>query len=438
MEAPSPQPTEPAAGAPPGGGAAASPPEAAGRLGRTLRLAGGFLPAVVGIALLAATAGAVSPAGRGVGGLGKLLVVMTLLQSPFAISAFLRPTGAAPRRVSLITWSFSLGLGVLYVAAWSVVSPGKAVADAVSGAPMLVGLVLIATGALRREGDSRHCHHCDYEFAFGDAPDSQAPARCPECGRLWLATLVRGRRSGSRRSVVAGAICLVLGVVLYGPWVSAIPVAPAMPTWLLAAWAAHGPAYNAGAWRELNARTLSPAAEASLAHAVLDQRAGRLLDHDARGWVATRVAAGKLPAEIAERYFAEMFEATIKAPARVRVGEPFTVTIGVSRAHDDLVHQCSVLFDGFSIGEGPLVGERPGDVPGSLLAGGVDGNPLYRPEATLVAQRPGRTVVRARMWVIAGGFFPQVTRAPDGTPAPNPRVVWSRQITIETPIDVEP
>lgn len=314
------------------------------------------------------------------------------------------------------------------------------------GGFVMVVTHLYRTGLSRREGDTRHCAQCDYEYAFDDATDSpDAPNRCPECGHAWRYNLVRGRLVRSRTRIVAASILLALGAVLvFTPVLWRGSLHRLLPTGVLAWLVAQSPRDAFAAWAELNTRTLSAEQRVQLARRLLDARRGSRLWFDAANFLEAEVTAGTLPPELVERYYAEMFTVRLSTPARARVGEAFDVRLVEGMAWDTPGHRVVVYFAGFSVDGGPPAARRDEVVWGTLIA--VDDvragrNDQYRPTASLTITTRGTHTVRAAMWVavvpLSSGVHQPIAWSASGEPTRPAGALWWENRVLEAVVEVE-
>ncbi len=314
--------------------------------------------------------------------------------------------------------------------------------------PLILPATLIAGGfrflasGMRRTGDSRHCARCDYQQAPGGAPSP----RCPECGTVWgnRSGIVIGRRPPDSKRRIRGGVALVAVGMLSG----ALPLLPGVmgrgwgmnlfPTHTLIEQVIRARLSDSDEWVELNRRTLSPTQEQRLATGLLDKRLveGRL-SSDAGAWFAKALAAGRVPQALRERYYREQFSAWIEAPARVRVGEPFTVSL-----RSNLIHDSSrppgvdevVCFGGFYAGLSAALQRRTHSDYAILLQ-----SPEYRPSAELIAEAVGPFRIRAEFWFgVGAGVIGRIEWLADGTPALPATPVWFERVVVEHTVDVLP
>lgn len=357
-----------------------------------------------------------------------------------AAPGWLERRGVRPERIVLLRSFAPLGLivGMLVVIA---VARGSVLGALITFGwwwlPMYAGAGIASAGHLRREGDARHCPKCDYEFGFPD--ESAAPRVCPECGTAWIGRLVRGTRKGSPGMMAVGYAVAGSTFVFMFSGMTGLNLAPHLPTGALIAWTGAGE-HITKPMAELAGRTLTAEQTVDLARRLLDRRAAARYSISADGikWLDAQIAAGALPAELRERFFAEMFTGDLHAPSSVRVGEPFTVGLRGSDAADGFTHKCFVCIAGFGVGDGPATAGRSADAHYPNLINMAKPTAYTKAAtATLVANRPGETVVRGEIWIVVAGRSPApVTWGSDGTPSFAAPVDWVKKVVLERRVRV--
>lgn len=333
----------------------------------------------------------------------------------------------------------------------------------------VAGFYLFRIGRGRRQGLSRHCAKCDYEFSNVPA----APDHCPECGHAWLRGNGLSRGKLVRRPWLAwtGGL-LMAGVIVTGTALvggRAGTVVGHLPTSVLATQAAN---YRIGAysiWNELGQRTLSVNQMRRLATAVLDDRRtdDPSLSLAAHIWLDTQQASGALTPDLLERYFVDSFRPRLIGPRSAKVGETVVLKLGAPRSQMGYSIAVGQPFSG-TVGA-PLIRAyviaTEASVNGSVTPpacggpflevlgssqieyfGGADGpyatSMLSRaPSVTLVPEKAGTTSVRVKCWVF---YSPTMLAAVQASRDETGRVllptstVWSREINIEHSIEVAP
>lgn len=227
-------------------------------------------------------------AGIFIGFLGGFMVVMS-------------PTGPSPLRLLSVMWPFA------FAGAFSLIVGG------IAG---------------KRVGDALCCPKCDYEL--GCAPED-APRLCPECGASWVRRWVKGRRERSPAEVWAGVALLVPVLVFALLRFTSLGAAglKALPTrGLVAVVASDAWGNNGNAWTEFGRRALSANEHATMVSSLFDlRRAEGYLYGPPAAWLDAEFQAGTLSPEARERFFREMFEPELDAPARVRSGSSALVRL---------------------------------------------------------------------------------------------------------------
>lgn len=315
----------------------------------------------------------------------------------------------------------------------------------------------------RRAGDSTHCAACDYQ----QAPTGANPPYCPECGAQWSAPggVVHGRRTGQPWMLGCGVALMLVGAAAgLAPLTQSKfdPLLGLMPTSALINDIVNSRSFTRDQWAELKSRTLTPAQEQRLAEGLLDRRArtGHLSGDD-HTWLEQALATGRLPENLRQRYYDEMFTAWLDAPSQVRRGHPFHVALGsdARNAHSPLGAEALVFFSGFFIGDDPTpqgrrvqpglaalldttpFGMQPEDAARLPEEQRQPAHPEYIPLAQLAAPHAGPLRVRMLLWFVvapAGTQSLRIQWQEDHTPVMPLNVVYSRRIELERVIDVVP
>ena len=328
-----------------------------------------------------------------------------------------------------------------------IVVGGSLTGTAVRLLPMFVGGSLLGSGIARtmkyrsRSGESRHCTDCGYQ----QAPEGENPKHCPECGADWTkpGSVVIGEVGRDpRQLLLAGASVCVGFLLMYsyvwqiqgGGWLTRV-----LPTPVLIRDIADSDVSIGADWNEIQRRQLTPAQELQLAGGLLDRRLRRdYLDSTAGGWLWTRVSTGVLPDDLIERYYREMLEVWIDAPATARVGEPFQVSIGSNyrSSNPPTGIYTPVYFGGFFLGaDATALERREGPTPSILLD-----NPEYQINANITPSLAGPRLIQAVLYFAVGPNLlcnsPGVEWHDDGTATIPATAVWSHRIEVEKVIEV--
>ncbi|MGQ0626649.1 MAG: hypothetical protein ACT4PL_00935 [Phycisphaerales bacterium] len=367
-------------------------------------------------------------------------VIIVAIQAA-AVWAYSRVMGLAMRtraeRMPFIhVATGTLSVAVVYVSL-SVLSWGTQMASGVQVEKMwcmIVGMTLAAGGWARRVGETLHCAACEYELRFGE--EEVVPARCPECGGFWLLTLKRGRRVKSPRMVAAGVGMMFFGLVVLNPIFYLGGIAPYLPTPVLCGALYLAPLNGGAAWRELEVRSPSAWWTLTLGERVIGSRGRESFDSGPSNWFAFASSTGAIPPEMVERFFREGFIGDISVPQRVKAGEPFEVSLRVSRAAT--VRSMGIIFGGYSIDGREPVGRQGKIVWAHEMLPGV----LQRSREVMVervtAARAGEVRVRAVLWVVyTNGFWDDMKWQEDGTPTKPTGAVWFEEREFEATVIAE-
>ncbi len=302
--------------------------------------------------------------------------------------------------------------------------------------PFMFGWMLAIGGWGRRVGESMHCPHCEYEFKFDHEED--APIRCPECGRGWLGLLKKGRRVRSPRLIVGGIALAFTGMIVMQPIFYMGFLAPHLPTPLLFASLYTAPKNVYTAWEELALRPLDPKWTRVMAENVLRQRGHDQYESSPSQWFEKMDAAGKIPAELRERFYRESLSAELDVPRRVKAGEEFA-------AHLRVKHLASgggtmgLMFGGYFVGDDTgAVGRMHKTEWGYLLRPGVFSRYRDVLEQKLRTEQPGELRVRAVYWVVyQPSFTESLVWKEDGTPRRPVGAKWFERVELEKVVKVE-
>lgn len=272
---------------------------------------------------------------------------------------------------------------------------------------------------------------------------------CPECGANW--TLQGGTRleRGPKdpRYVTAGIVCYLIGfaimlmpMIFGGPSVLRRFQSTNGLIYAATAGGIVGGTVNNAAWTELNRRTLTPAEDRRLFHAVLDQRRRRafMLGPPAL-FVSTYLASGNANDEDILRHRREAFTPRLAHPATARVGEEVVVAFGGTR-HEEFLPPAV----GVTIHRGWIRFEDEPEPPphGGSGAWTLEiGQRKALPELRLRSDRAGERRFIARYWFVArsyGHLAKPIEWNEDGTPVLPTDALWAEPIDLEGTIRFEP
>lgn len=271
---------------------------------------------------------------------------------------------------------------------------------------------------------------------------------CPECGANWSlqggTRLERGPKD--RRFIAAGIACYLIGLALMlTPFFGVVsPLRRLQSTSALIA-AATTPGVmarntNDAAWTELNRRTLTPAEERLLFHAVLDQRRHRAFMFGPPAvFVSTYLTAGNANDEDIRRYRREPFTPRLVHPSTGRVGEEIVVVLEGER-HEEFLPPAV----GVTIHRGWIRFEDEPEPPphGGSGAWTLEiGQRKALPELRLRSDRAGERRFIARYWFVArsyGHLAKPIEWNEDGTPVLPTDALWAEPIDLEGTIRFEP
>jgi hypothetical protein len=332
---------------------------------------------------------------------------------------------------------FFVAIGTVAIVAIIVVSA------AMQDRPFLVALlglvpaVLPASGGLimglgmpHFKGRTLHCVRCGYEYTRGSG------WQCPECGKAWTSKggLVRGVRRPTNWYWIAAGLAVMFIAPLNTLWGRSLT--GVLPTSVLIAKVGvpHG-GFTIDEMKALTSRTLSDAERLSLASAMIRKRGlSDYLSPDEQSWLDGRVGRGLLPREVIDRYYHEMVEVWVVAPASASAGEPMKVAIGV-QDHRPLTQSCTplILVGGYWLDdpakrEGSSDLAQPaGDVGLEHRSFGTVAPARFTHEGTLTPATTGTVTVHLEYWLIVmprGSGSVPVSWGADGQPVAPPGALF--------------
>ncbi len=302
------------------------------------------------------------------------------------------------------------------------------------------GCVLIGAGWPVRSGSGQHCAACGHAWV---PEDHILFNHCQECGAPWR--WFDGRVVGEVRKnpgmLATGAVLLALP--LAAVLAESLDLAlwtPARPRWaMLKSVQTARPSDAVDDWRAIRYQARGdPAAERELALAIIERRAAhRAMPPEFTNWMHTRVQTGSLPASVADRWFNEMFEMRVEAPAIIEAGKSFNV-IAVGRltgGWEGVADVPEVWVGGMRIGEDPRQQMRGRfAIPEDELHG-------WRTLASGQVEaptKPGPLTLTFRAWLIIGPPTMRTEFGPDDAPiAPGSQICrefrWSRTLEVLPP-----
>jgi hypothetical protein len=262
----------------------------------------------------------------------------------------------------------------------------------------------------KREGFDLRCAACDYPYTYTDPDAPPAPEVCSECGAPWHARRGLARGAKVRPHPARVGVYLLILAAMFSMILFRKPAMRVMPTGtLIAMVTAPRAGFVNDEWAELATRSLSDRQRGRLARGLLDLRlAEQSLAPEADAWLDAEALAGRLPADIVERYHREMFDATLLIPA---TAEPWAVVeVGldaVQRGYPSGPRDVLLAVEGFERLDRPgeWVGRQDRLIHGNLSGlrnvwlGSATGSD-YAPRAEFVFEEPGRYRVRCVYWVV--------------------------------------
>jgi hypothetical protein len=307
---------------------------------------------------------------------------------------------------------------------------------------LMSGMMLMGASRKTRLGDSRHCARCDYQ----QAPGSAASERCPECGSNWreVGGVVHGTLTRRPHLTIIGAVLFAIGVaallspVLLRGWQTRL-----LPNGPLISQVISDRGFTVDEWKELRTRTLTPAQEKRLTIGLLDKRINRAwLTLDDDNWLVAQIVAGKMPAELRDRYYREMLDLELIAPASAKVGQEITLAVkGKSRGAPSTNPAAALYMGGYYINDrAEPISRLPNPIGGILLDPDKSRRSANGMNAVIVPDAPGLWRVRVEVWIVALPFSlgPPIQWQADNSPVIPPNAAWHEKRVIEHVIQVEP
>jgi hypothetical protein len=310
--------------------------------------------------------------------------------------------------------------------------------------PMFLGAALFGPAFMclsryrQRSGQSRHCVACNYQWS----PGGVNPDRCPECGARWGSPggTISGSSPRQTRYLFAACGLFVAAVALMATYATAqLPggwTLRVLPTAALIRDTTTSGGFTNAEWSEIRRRQLTPKQMQQLAVGLLEKRAREdYLNITEGSWLWTQVSTGALPDDLVERYYREMLELWLEAPARAKVHQQVPVTVGsrYRRSSPPVGVDAMVYFAGFFAG-----GEAVG--PGNCItyAGLLEDGPF---KVRLEPTRAGPLQLRAVIYFAVGPRLaaarPSVQWHQDGTITLPAAAVWSRRVELTSTVEVE-
>lgn len=296
------------------------------------------------------------------------------------------------------------------------------------------GVVLIGRGWPRREGERLHCARCGHPWS----PEiDKLHSQCQECGAPWRHYGGRVEGRPVRSAWLMGAGVALIAVALTSPAFKTQlrMFSPAGRTTARLTRIVAGAAWQVAKdnWTELASRQLTLQESQTLAAAILDRRLrDGTLPTEMALWMQLQVDLGALPPNLADRWFAEMFEATLEAPGAVAVGDsvPIAVRARFNGPWTNVTNPACVFVEKLDVDGSPAESAQDTTtIPAERFSSGAT---LL--DRTLTAERAGTIRVRVVVWFVLGRLS-RVRYGDDGSPeigAP----IYSRRIVLDRDIEV--
>ena len=201
---------------------------------------------------------------------------------------------------------------------------------------------------------------------------------------------------------------------------------------------------NTSLWTELSTRTLTPEERSLLFDLAIEQRQELFYfgKHNELGaWLQAEIDAGNVSAEEFRRIWVDSWIPELVVPAQATAGDPFTVILQGKRREDFQPNSIGtvILFDGFTIDDGPVVGRETNTL--WALDADSDKKGAFRHfKSPLSIDKPGTYTLRASYWLMDrpfGKLDDPVERDADGRPIQPLHSTWMIPLTIEQEIEIE-
>jgi len=193
-------------------------------------------------------------------------------------------------------------------------------------------------------------------------------------------------------------------------------------------------------WTEIRRRQLTSEQRRQLALGLLEKRLRSEygLNTTEGGWLWTQVSTGALPDDLVRRYYHEMLDLWIDAPARAALRKPLVVSLGSTFRYSGLPVGINeiVYFGGFFVGDDttPVAREDRAHYAGLL------DERRWGIEARITPAATGPLRVRAVLYFVVRPPLrtgqPPAQWHDDKTATWPPGAVWSHRFELETTVEI--
>ena len=320
--------------------------------------------------------------------------------------------------------------------------------------PVVLGFCLVAASVRVKRSRKGFCASCGYDRRT-DSPC------CSECGNNWSnpgGTVKVYRKTYWPGAVVGWIVCVgpyIWGIAYIGVFDLLATISVAVPTESLIDDAISACPFSHDAKEAiwiLNQRRLTVDQERRLGQGILDQRLvwGDLFRLDR--WLESRAMTGKLPADLRERYFAEMVDLDIFVSEETRLADPIPVQLICDVRYAESCGSKLRIWcyiGGVSVDGGKMfVGRHDKRTNVEVLAAcsSEQRRPISgAPAACTVRVMPpheGVCELHYRVWVAVGprnqATGDVIEWGPTGAPSFPAGILWSRQFDLTTTTRVVP